>query len=401
MVSLLSLALPLSPRAVKALNTFSRRSRRVESLQERLHEGARQRHDRLAGHVALLGRGFGRGDEAVRQAVAIGLAEFHEPVLLVAEQMVAEGGAEMGQPLVDLGHPRLGGFVEPGAGAVEAGIGALQQPQLLAAEPERGPVVVQQRDAAEQHRVHHDRIPVPRHPQRHFRVDLEQLRVGVRRHQVIEHRRHPGEQLAGALQRRNGVGEIRHRGIVLDRDDLGGVIGEGLLEGREEVFRRDFGEWRGLKRRLPGLQQRVGLGLRSGRPFPRFPASQFPVFWSRMNGATYITRWGFFGPFTLDSGGLFIEIAPATGPWTMNAQPSPTASRQIIWPSVITVVSAAILIGAEVFGAELPATGAGDPVRLDATARTSCGGAAARSASSSWWRSSRAAQRVEPFTRRA
>lgn len=35
----------------------------------------------------------------------------------------------------------------------------------------------------------------------------------------------------------------------------------------------------------------------------------------------------------------------------MNAQPSPTASRQIVWSSVITVVSAAILIGAEVFGA--------------------------------------------------
>jgi hypothetical protein len=35
----------------------------------------------------------------------------------------------------------------------------------------------------------------------------------------------------------------------------------------------------------------------------------------------------------------------------MNAQPSPTASRRIIWPSVITVISAAILIGAEVFGA--------------------------------------------------
>jgi nitric oxide reductase large subunit len=29
----------------------------------------------------------------------------------------------------------------------------------------------------------------------------------------------------------------------------------------------------------------------------------------------------------------------------------PTTSRQIIWPSVITVISAAILIGAEVFGA--------------------------------------------------
>jgi nitric oxide reductase large subunit len=34
----------------------------------------------------------------------------------------------------------------------------------------------------------------------------------------------------------------------------------------------------------------------------------------------------------------------------MSMQP-PTASRQIAWPSVITVISAAILIGAEVFGA--------------------------------------------------
>jgi hypothetical protein len=35
----------------------------------------------------------------------------------------------------------------------------------------------------------------------------------------------------------------------------------------------------------------------------------------------------------------------------MSTQPAPTASRQIVWPSVITVISAAILIGAEVFGA--------------------------------------------------
>ena len=34
----------------------------------------------------------------------------------------------------------------------------------------------------------------------------------------------------------------------------------------------------------------------------------------------------------------------------MSSEPSPTA-RQIVWPSVITVISAAILIGAEVFGA--------------------------------------------------
>ncbi|HEY7843437.1 MAG TPA: hypothetical protein VID30_07160 [Bradyrhizobium sp.] len=35
----------------------------------------------------------------------------------------------------------------------------------------------------------------------------------------------------------------------------------------------------------------------------------------------------------------------------MSSTPTPTASRQIVWGSVITVISAAILIGAEVFGA--------------------------------------------------
>jgi len=35
----------------------------------------------------------------------------------------------------------------------------------------------------------------------------------------------------------------------------------------------------------------------------------------------------------------------------MSAQNSSTAARQIVWSSVITVISAAILIGAEVFGA--------------------------------------------------
>lgn len=35
----------------------------------------------------------------------------------------------------------------------------------------------------------------------------------------------------------------------------------------------------------------------------------------------------------------------------MSKETTPTASRQIVWPHVITVTSAAILIGAEVFGA--------------------------------------------------
>ncbi|MEH6951432.1 hypothetical protein V4R08_08785 [Nitrobacter sp. NHB1] len=35
----------------------------------------------------------------------------------------------------------------------------------------------------------------------------------------------------------------------------------------------------------------------------------------------------------------------------MSSQPTPSASRRIVWSSVVTVISAAILIGAEVFGA--------------------------------------------------
>lgn len=35
----------------------------------------------------------------------------------------------------------------------------------------------------------------------------------------------------------------------------------------------------------------------------------------------------------------------------MSPQPASTKTREIYWPSVITVISAAILIGAEVFGA--------------------------------------------------
>ena len=179
--------------------------------------------------------------------------------------MVAEGGAEMGQPLVDLGHPLLGRLVEAGAGAVEAGIGALQQPRFLAGQTEAGALVAQHRDPAEQHRVHHDRVPVPRHPQGHLLVDLEQRRIGVRAHQVVEHRRHLREQLAGALQRGDGVGEVRRSRVVLDCGDLGGVVGEGLLEGGQEMLRPDLGEWRRLEWRLPGLQKRVHLSWRGGR----------------------------------------------------------------------------------------------------------------------------------------
>ena len=86
----------------------------------------------------------------------------------------------------------------------------------------------------------------------------------------------------------------------------------------------------------------------------------------------------------------------------MNAQPTSTASRQIAWPSVVTVISAAILIGAEVFGAAFAGGwalailfGLGDTGAHVLQAMLFAIGVLVMIAFI------RAAQRVEPFTRRA
>jgi hypothetical protein len=85
----------------------------------------------------------------------------------------------------------------------------------------------------------------------------------------------------------------------------------------------------------------------------------------------------------------------------MNAQTAPTASRQIAWPSVVTVISAAILIGAEVFGAAFAGgwalailLGLGDTGAHVLQAVLFGVGVLVMIAFI------RAAQRVEPFTRR-
>ena len=86
----------------------------------------------------------------------------------------------------------------------------------------------------------------------------------------------------------------------------------------------------------------------------------------------------------------------------MSLTPSSTGSRQIIWSSVITVISAAILIGAEVFGAAFAGGwalailfGLDDTGAHILQAVLFAIGVLVMAAFI------RAAQRVEPFTRRA
>jgi len=86
----------------------------------------------------------------------------------------------------------------------------------------------------------------------------------------------------------------------------------------------------------------------------------------------------------------------------MSPQPTSTRSRQIIWPSVVTVISAAILIGAEVFGAAFAGGWAlAILFGLDDTGAHILQAALFGLGVVIMVAFIRAAQRVEPFTRRA
>jgi nitric oxide reductase large subunit len=86
----------------------------------------------------------------------------------------------------------------------------------------------------------------------------------------------------------------------------------------------------------------------------------------------------------------------------MSAQTSPTTGRQIAWPSVITIISAAILIGAEVFGAAFAGGWAlAILIGLDDTGAHILQAVLFGVGVLIMITFIRAAQRVEPFTRRA
>jgi hypothetical protein len=86
----------------------------------------------------------------------------------------------------------------------------------------------------------------------------------------------------------------------------------------------------------------------------------------------------------------------------MSMQPSTTGKSEIIWPSVITVISAAILNGAEVFGAAFAGGWAlAILLGLEDTAAHILQAVLFGLGVLIMIAFIRAAQRVEPFTRRA
>ena len=100
--------------------------------QERLDAGACQ-GDRVFARVAALLSGLlRRRPLRGAQAGEVVLGFQHQGIrLLVGEHVLAERGAERGEPLPDLGDAPLAGGVEAGSGAAEGHLVALQHARLL------------------------------------------------------------------------------------------------------------------------------------------------------------------------------------------------------------------------------------------------------------------------------
>lgn len=209
---------------------------------------------------ALLGGPARCGTQEGRKAGKIVLAgQFQRERALVGEQVLAELGAELGEPRCDGRHALLGFGVELGPGAAEAQAVALAHPLLLVGQA----VLGDPRDSRPQVRIEVDRAAVAGEPRRHRPLDRLKLGIGVAAGEVEEGRGDPAQGLARALHRLDRVGEGRGLRIAGDRLDLGDVLGQRPLEGRLVMRGHDALERRQPVRGGPGrLGEGVGLVLR-------------------------------------------------------------------------------------------------------------------------------------------
>jgi hypothetical protein len=211
--------------------------------------------------MAALARGLcRRGHKRFRQSGEVILPFKQEhPGALVGKHVLAEGRAEQRQTLADRREPRLRFGIEMGADTAEGDVIALQNPALLRVEPERVPPFAQTLDSAEQARVEIDLVAMSGQERRYLALDRLQVRVGIGAAQVEEHRADPAEMEAAALERSDGVVEIRPSRIDRDRLRLGPLLGKGLFERRAKMLRREAVKGRRLERGRPGSEQRVGF----------------------------------------------------------------------------------------------------------------------------------------------
>ncbi len=153
---------------------------------------------------------------------------------------------------------------EPRPGAHEVEVHAFEQSLLLRVEPERVAPRVERVDAGEERGVHVGRAVVRGLQRRDGPLDRLQLGRGLGRGEVAEQRVDSGQQRAGAIEGRQRVVEVRRIRIRGDRVELVAMGLPGGVECRPEMRRLQRRERRQAVRRVPRLEQRVGLGGAGG-----------------------------------------------------------------------------------------------------------------------------------------
>ncbi len=200
----------------------------------------REGDDPLAVESAIGGGLCRRRDLALGKAVEVGdLVEHDREVVRVAEEVLLERGRESGESLIQSGQLLLGRIVEPGACVGHLAEPPLDQVALLGGQLEFVELLVQRLDAPVQCRIQLDRVLMCRHERRELLLDLLDVGRGVGRGDRVERAGHIAQQLSARLERNHRVLERGHRADARDRTDLGLLLGEGLLEGRQVVLGAD------------------------------------------------------------------------------------------------------------------------------------------------------------------
>ena len=228
---------------------------------------ARQRDDTGFAHASLRRGLAGAGAHEIGQTGHISIVAQHQPVRgFIGQHVLAEARGEFGQALHDLAVAHLRCRGEPGSGAHEIKMNALQHAALFRVQLERAALFVQRVDARKQCGIGVDRVVVRCQARRHVALHGLQSRRGLAGRQVVKQRGNSIEQPATAVQRGNRVLETRGLRRPADARDIGQVLGERRVERRCKVRCLNVLERRQPMRRGPGLQQRIGGRQRHASP---------------------------------------------------------------------------------------------------------------------------------------
>ena len=204
----------------------------------------------------------GAGDEKVRQAVEIVLAEQHEPCFFVGEDILPELGGERRQPLADRGQTRLGVRLRACAGAGEIKMIALEHARLFGGKAEPVLFGLERVDALEQRLVQISFVAMAGENGGDFALDRLQFIIGRGASEIEEDAADAIEAAAAALERLDRIGEGGRRRVCGDRIDFAPRDFQRSVESGAEMAGLDTVERRRLERPRPGFEKGILIEVR-------------------------------------------------------------------------------------------------------------------------------------------